>query len=77
MIQNKTQLMNKVTKYIALLKGMNLPDESLEWYLINNLEKCLEELEIANSAKDVENASKILSRFCLESMNWEDREFKL
>jgi hypothetical protein len=50
--------------------------ESLEWYLGNNLRSYREALQKAKTRRDVENATRALSRFCTESMEWSSELFR-
>jgi hypothetical protein len=43
--------------------------ESLEWYLKNNLDDFAAAVQAGG--KDLENAARVLMRFCTESMDWD------
>ncbi|MBA2655187.1 MAG: hypothetical protein H0U71_09025 [Gammaproteobacteria bacterium] len=72
----KLELINRTNQYINELKSHSPQIETLEWYLINNLEEYLNSIKKANSGIEIEKASKILDRFCLESMDWDTTIFK-
>lgn len=44
--------------------------ESLEWYLRNNLNDYKQVLQSDASFLEIENATRALTRFCTESMDW-------
>ncbi|OGT26075.1 MAG: hypothetical protein A3B71_04235 [Gammaproteobacteria bacterium RIFCSPHIGHO2_02_FULL_42_43] len=76
MLIEKQQLINEVQTFLQELKKNNPERESLEWYLINNLNRYLESLTAAGSAQEIKIATKILSRFCVDCMNWDTTLFK-
>lgn len=69
-------LMQGVDSCITELKKAEIYKDSDEWYLLNNLTDFRQSLAAAKSKQDVEKASKILSRFCVESFNWDTDNFK-
>jgi len=73
---NLEALVQRIDAYINELKTRNISRESDEWYLLNNLTKFQQSLNSAESKQDVKNASSILSRFCVESFNWDTDNFK-
>jgi hypothetical protein len=52
------------------------PKESLEWYLSNNLNEYLRSIEESTKPIDILRATKLLSRFCTESMDWDTEIYK-
>ncbi len=68
--------MSKIKQYINDLKNTFPQTESLEWYLINNLNTYLKNIINANTSGSVEKATILLDRFCLESMDWDKPIFK-
>lgn len=69
-------LMQNIDSYITKLRKAAIRKDSDEWYLLNNLNDFRQSLVSAKSKQDVERASKILSRFCAESFNWDTDNFK-
>jgi len=70
------ELLESIDKVLGLL-AQNAPTrESLEWYLGNNLRSFREALVSARTRLDVENATRALSRFCTESMEWDSELFR-
>jgi len=69
-------LVQSVDSYIAEFKKTEIHKDSDEWYLLNNLTDFRQLLITAKSKQDIKNASKILSRFCVESFNWDTNNFK-
>lgn len=47
-----------------------------EWYLLNNLRRFKDVAEKSPSQHDFENGAHILSRFTIDSMDWDDPLFK-
>jgi hypothetical protein len=45
---------------------------SMEWYLQNNLRDYKATLQRNPSARDIKNATDALTRFCTESMDWDN-----
>ena len=72
----KLQLIMEINQFLIELKDKSPISESLEWYLINNLESYLKGVNEANTSGDVENLSDILDRFCVESMDWDTEIFR-
>lgn len=50
--------------------------ESVEWYLLNNLRQFKEISDSSPSRHEFENGLRVLSRFCVDSMDWDDSLFK-
>jgi hypothetical protein len=51
-------------------------EKSAEWYAVNNLRKFVTELRRAHSKQEVLNASDILSRFAVETLEWRSELYK-
>lgn len=72
--------MNDVIEYIdaILLKISPKSDavESMEWYLKNNLQDYKKILQGSASLQEIENATRALTRFCTESMDWDNPLYK-
>ncbi len=73
---SKNQLIIEVRSFLNALAVQQPKQESLEWYLANNLEDYLKDLEEAQKPNEIKVATKILSRFCIESMDWDTPLFK-
>lgn len=71
-----TQLITEVKLLIKELAAHESVKESHEWYLKNNLAIYLEELEKIKNTDELKIATRIFSRFCLESMDWDTPLFK-
>lgn len=69
-------LVQSLDSYIAKLQKAEIRKKSDEWYLLNNLTDFRQSLVSAKAKQDIENASKMLSRFCTESFNWDTDYFK-
>lgn len=50
--------------------------ETREWYLLNNLHRFKDVAESSPSQHELENAEHVLSRFNVDSMDWDDPLFK-
>ena len=72
----KQQLINQVQIFLEELKKKNPEKESLEWYLINNLNKYLTSLIIANTSQEIKIANEKLGMFCIDCMDWDTPLFK-
>lgn len=59
----------QIDALIKELKSTFPKKESLEWYLLNNLTKYSESVSKANTKEDIKRATKIFSRFCVETMD--------
>jgi len=69
-------LITKIESLIAELKNSDVSNDSIEFYLLNNLVKYRQSLVAANSKQDIENAASIFGRFCTESMDWETKDYQ-
>lgn len=53
------------------------PDfETKEWYLLNNLRRFEKVAESSPSQHELENAERALSRFIVDSLDWDEPLFK-
>lgn len=75
-VNRKNQLINEVELLLGDLDVNSPAFESLEWYLRNNLADYLKKIKTSENSHDLKIATKILSRFCLESMDWDTPLFK-
>ena len=73
---SKLELINEINNILRNIESDNLKTENIEWYLRNNLIEYLDSVKKANSRIDLENATKLLDRFCLEGMDWDNKLFK-
>lgn len=73
---NKDQLVDAIKKLLEDLDIKQQERESLEWYLKNNLNDYLSSVERASTPNDLKKATRVLSRFCLDSMDWDTPLFK-
>jgi hypothetical protein len=69
-------LIDKTQIFLNTIEKKAPKRESLEWYLINNLKDFLISIKQAQSKQALNTATRILSRFCLESMDWDTELFK-
>jgi hypothetical protein len=70
-------VIQKVQEVIQTLEGTNPKRESMEWYSINNLEQFKDSLERAGTISDIEKADLALSRFTVDSIEWNSRLMSL
>jgi len=73
---DKTQLIREIGLLLNDIEVKQPEKESLEWYLRNNLNDYLKVIDKVDNSNDLKIATKILSRFCLESMDWDTPLFK-
>lgn len=71
-----TEFKIQIDLLVKELKSASPKKESLEWYLINNLEKYLVSLNESETKGDILRATKIFSRFCIDSMDWDTEIFR-
>lgn len=74
--QLQTELTTNLNNMKEEIQSKNAKRESLEWYLLNNIELYLRSLDSAKSYRDFDNAVSIFSRFCTESMDWDAPLYK-
>ncbi len=72
----KQGFINEIKLFSDELNSKNPRQESLEWYLLNNLKNYLHSISHAQSSQDIIRATKIFSRFCVESMDWNNELYK-
>jgi hypothetical protein len=70
------QIVQKINSLIEQIEGNAPAHESLEWYLLNNLEEYRSALEVSRSKLETDNATRMFCRFCTESMDWETPLYK-
>ncbi|MEH3101097.1 hypothetical protein [Sphingomonas adhaesiva] len=61
---------------IVDLKARAPTREGVEWYLLNNLLELRKVVANDPSMLDLENATRVLNRFAVDSMDWGDPLFK-
>ena len=71
------EVMASFIKFVALvdetlnnLKAENPETQSKEWCVINHLSKLSSNCHTSNSAKEVKNSVKALTRFAVDSLEW-------
>lgn len=69
-------LLQMLDALIESIEGRVPANESVEWYLLNNLRRFEEVAGGSPSRHEFENATRVLSRFCIDSMDWDDPLFK-
>lgn len=70
------KLIQMINQLIQQLEAQSLKAESVQWYLLNNLKRFKGVAENSPSQHAIENEGRTLSRFCVDSMDWEDELFK-
>jgi hypothetical protein len=70
------KLVNDVEALIAELEKVMFAHESIEWYLVNNLHDYLKILREKPNSKAIGDASRALSRFCTDSLDWDTAVYK-
>ncbi|MBA4308514.1 MAG: hypothetical protein C0429_17440 [Sphingopyxis sp.] len=70
------KLIQMINQLIKQLEAQSLKVESVHWYLLNNLQRFKDVAENSPSLHAIENEGRALSRFCIDSMDWEDELFK-
>lgn len=70
------KLIQMLNELIQSIEARAPKSESVEWYLLNNLLRFKEVTESSPSRHEIENEARILSRFCVDSMDWDDPLFK-
>jgi len=76
MVIEKKELIDQVQLFLYELEKKEVLKESLEWYLINNLKKYVEKLNIAETSSQIKLATEKFDTFCIESMDWDTPLFK-
>lgn len=72
----KENLIKQASSFLKELEHLNPKHGSLEWYLSNNLQTYLFSIKNADNQTEIQIATKILSRFCTESMDWDTELYK-
>ena len=70
------KLLQMLASLIERIDAHRPPVETREWYLLNNLRRFQEVAESSPSQHELENAEHALSRFNVDSMDWDDPLFK-
>lgn len=70
------KLIQIIDQLIKQLEARSLKVESVHWYLLNNLQRFKDVAENSPSLHAIENEVCALSRFSINSMDWEDELFK-
>jgi hypothetical protein len=73
---NKYELIEQSQLLLCKLVNTEPKQESIEWYLINNLKQYLEILSNAETAMEIKKATEKLDMCCIESMDWNTPLFK-
>lgn len=76
MVIEKQELLIDARLLIDELEKDQPEKESLEWYLINNLNSYISALEEAATSEQIKVATHVFRRFYLESMDWDTPLFK-
>jgi len=72
----KKRFINQIKLFLKDIES-NLPKKkSFEWYLLNNLKSYIQLINDSQSSQDIKKATKIFSRFCVESMDWDTELYK-
>lgn len=74
---NVGELLNELNALAKIIDGKKPERETIEWYLLNNINTYISSIECAQSNNDVENASEVFSRFCTDSMDWDTDLYKM
>ncbi len=72
----KLALIEQANSFLTEIESLNPQRESVEWHLSNNLKKFLESVKVTNSFPEIKNATRILSKFCTESMDWDTELYR-
>lgn len=70
------KLLQMLSSLIGRIEARQPRVETREWYLLNNLHRFKEVSESSPSQQEFENAEHVLSRFNVDSMDWDDPLFK-
>lgn len=70
------KLLEMVSALIEGVEAQTPATESREWYLLNNLRRFRDTVERSSSRSEVEGATRLLNRFCIDSLDWDDPLFK-
>lgn len=70
------KLIQMLNELIQGIEADTPKSESVQWYLLNNLQSFKQTVENSPSRHEIENEARILSRFCIDSMDWDDPLFK-
>lgn len=70
------KLLQMLGSIMAHIEARRPRAETMEWYLLNNLRSFKEVVENSPSQQEFENATHVLSRFNIDSMDWDNPLFK-
>jgi hypothetical protein len=70
------KLLQMLDSLISRIEARKPRIETAEWYLLNNLHRFKDVAESSSSQREFEKAQRVLSRFCVDSMDWDDPLFK-
>jgi hypothetical protein len=70
------KLLQMLSSLIERIEARQPQVETGEWYLLNNLRRFKQVTEGSPSQHEFENATLVLSRFNVDSMDWDDPLFK-
>jgi hypothetical protein len=73
---SKSMLIENVDSFLQEIELSNPKQETIEWYLFNNLKKYLSSIADTENPIEIKNATGRLSIFCTESMNWDSELYK-
>lgn len=65
-------IIKSIDELLAQIATKAAVKESMESYLQNNLRDYKSVLQVDSTPQDIENATRALTRFCTESMDWEN-----
>lgn len=72
---NLDELLERADALLRSLKAAAPARESVEWCLANHLKAFRDALADGGARPHVENAARMLSRFCVDSMDWNTELF--
>lgn len=73
----KQALITEAQQLFLSIEKMNPKNETLEWYLLNQLKAYLTTLNTATTTQEIKIAAEKLGIFCVENMDWDTDLFKL
>lgn len=72
----KEKLQMQLASLLSEVEHRLPKNDSLEWYLANQIRRYIVALESSTSKQEIENATAMFSRFCTESMDWDTSLYK-
>ena len=70
------KLRDMINSLISELDARSPHAESVDWYLLNNMRRFRDLVATSPSGHDLKNGVRVLNRFCIDSMEWNDPMFK-